>query len=70
MRLTGMDHLDQVALIKGYEGILFATMRISGGFAEAIVPNVFSLAELYLIYLVYKVTCLLFGAQAKEPVPV
>lgn len=40
-------------------------MKISCGFAEAIVPNVFSLAELYLVYLAYQIMCLLFDGRAK-----
>ena len=68
MKLTHMDHLDQIALVRGYDDIPFATMRIAAGFAGAIVPYVFSIAELFLVYLVYKVVCLLFCSQTKKTV--
>ena len=68
MKLTQMDHLDQIALVRGYDDIPFATMRIAAGFAGAIVPNIFSIAELFLVYLVYKTMCLLFCSQMKKTV--
>lgn len=67
MRLTGMDALDRMALAQGNSGILFATMDISCGFAGAIVPSLFTLAEMFLIYLVYQVVCLLFVSKVNEP---
>ena len=67
MRLTGMDALDRMALAQENSGILFATMDISCGFAGASVPSLFTLAEMFLIYLVYQVVCLLFVSKVNEP---
>lgn len=68
MRATGMDRMDHLALLAGNDSIPVATMRISCGFAEMIVPNIIYFAELYLAYLIYQMMRLLFDSRARSNV--